>query len=86
MTHTPTFHFAITQVAVKNWPGASGFTPRMLFTGIAVCAILSCLATLSKSTTQTQIPAFMCWPIYLIANTPKTIFLNLFVNILKRPN
>jgi hypothetical protein len=42
MTHTPTFHFSITQFAVKNWPGVSGFTPRTLFTRIAVCAIPNC--------------------------------------------
>jgi hypothetical protein len=74
MTHTPTFHFAIAQFAVKNWSGVSWFTPRTLFTRIAVCAILSCLATFSKPTNQTQLSAFMSWPIYLIADTPKPSF------------
>jgi hypothetical protein len=86
MTHTPPFYFAITQFAVKNWPGVPGFTPRTLFTRIAVCAILSCLATFSKPTNQTQLSAFKSWPIYLIADTPKTVFLNLYVNILNLPN
>jgi hypothetical protein len=86
MTYPPTFYFAITQFAVKNWPGMSGFTPLRLFTRIAVCAILSCLATFSKPTNQTQLSAFMSWRIYLIADTPKTVFLNLYVNILNRPN
>jgi hypothetical protein len=71
MTHTPTFCFSITQFAVKNWSGVSGFTPRTLFTRIAVYAILSCLATFSKPTDQTQLSAFMSWPMYLIAHTPK---------------
>jgi hypothetical protein len=39
MTHTTPFYFEITQFAVKNWPGVSGFTPRTLFTRIAVYAI-----------------------------------------------
>jgi hypothetical protein len=86
MNHTPPFQFAITQFAVKNWSGVSGFTPRTLFTRIAVCAILSCLATFPKPTNQTQFSAFMSWPIYLIADTPKTAFLNLYVNLLNRPN
>jgi hypothetical protein len=86
MTHTPTFPFAITQLALENWPGVAGFTPRTLFTRIAVCAIPSCLATFSKPTNQTQLSAFMSWPISLIADTPKTVFLNLYVNILNRPN
>jgi hypothetical protein len=86
MTETPRVCFAITQFVVKNWPGVSGFTPRTLFTRIAVCAILSCLATFSKPTNQTQLSGFMSWPIYLIANTPKTVILNLYVNILNRPN
>jgi hypothetical protein len=64
----------------------SGFTPRTLFTRIAGYAILSCLTTFSKPTNQTQLSAFMSWPIYLIADTPKTVFLNLYVNILIRPN
>jgi hypothetical protein len=81
MTHTPTFQLAITQFAVKNWPGLSGFTPRTLFTRIAVYAILSCLTTFPKPPNQTQLSAFMSWPIYLIADTPKTVFLNLYVNI-----
>jgi hypothetical protein len=85
MTHTPTFHFAITQFAVKNWPGVSGFTPLTLFTRIAVYSILSCLTTFSKPTNQTELCAFMSWPIYLIADTPKTVFLNLYVIILNRP-
>jgi hypothetical protein len=50
MTHTPTFQLAITQFAVKNWPGLSGLTPRTLFTRTAVYAILSCLTTFSKPT------------------------------------
>jgi hypothetical protein len=86
MTHTPPFHFAITQFAVKTWPGVSGFTPRTLFTRIAVCAILSCFATFSKPTNQTQLSALMSWPIYLLADTPKTVFLNLYVIIFNRPN
>jgi hypothetical protein len=86
MTHTPLVHFAITQFAVKNGLGVSGFSPRKLFTRIAVCAILSCLATFSKPTNQTQLSAFMSWPIYLIADPPKTVFLNLNVNNLNHPN
>jgi hypothetical protein len=64
----------------------SVLTPRTLFTRVGIYAILSCLATFSKPTNQTQLSAFMSWPIYLIADTPKTVFLNLYVNILNRPN
>jgi hypothetical protein len=86
MTRTTPFYFGITQFAVKNWSGVSGLTPRTLFTRIAVCAILSRLATFSKPTNQTQLSAFMSWPIYLIADTPKTVFLSLYVNSLNLPN
>jgi hypothetical protein len=48
MTHTPTFQFEITQFAVKNWPGVSGFTPLLLFTSLSECAILNYLATFSN--------------------------------------
>jgi hypothetical protein len=39
-----------------------------------------------KTHNQTQLSAFMSWPIYLIAETPKPVFLNLYVNILNRLN
>jgi hypothetical protein len=86
MTQTPTFQFAITQFAVKSWPGVSWFTPLLLFTRLSEYAILNYLATFSKPTNQTQLSAFMSWPIYLIAATPKTVYLNVYVNILSRPN
>jgi hypothetical protein len=48
MTHTPTFEVEITQFAVKNWPGVSGFTPLLLFTRLSEYAILNYLATFSN--------------------------------------
>jgi hypothetical protein len=85
MTHTPTFQVAITQFAVKNWPGVSGFTPLLLFTRLSEYAILNYLAPFSNPQ-KTHLTAFLSWLIQLITHTPKTVVWNFSAKIFNRPN
>ncbi len=60
--HRPLFLCAITQFALRNWSGMSGFTPLTLFTRLSECAILIYSATISNPQINPT------WPRFELAN------------------